>query len=95
MNALIANYSQARQHVRPQSVTFDALCNAVYATIRETAPSFIPTPRVEYRIHDLFVLCPPDLQREGARWLLPGHFQKLAREIAEDVGAQIVKGQTA
>ena len=95
MSVLVANYSQHKQRVRPQAVTFDALCNAVYATIRETAPSFIPTPRVEYRIHDLFVLCPPDLQREGARWLLPGHFQKLAREIAEDVGAQIVKGQAA
>lgn len=92
MTALIENYSRPKNVVRPQSVTFAQLCNAIYATIHETAPSFIPTPRVEWRIHDLFVMCPPDLQHEGARWLMPGQFQKLARELAQDVSAQVLKG---
>ena len=88
---LIRNYSKTPKRVTPQSVTFAQLCLAIYATIRETAPTFIPTLSIEYRIHDLFWLCPPDLSREGARWLLPGPMQKLAKELASEVSAQILK----
>lgn len=91
--ALISNYSQAPNAVRPQSLTFAELTLAIYATIRKNAPGFIPTLSTEYRIHDLFILCPPDLAHEGARWLLPGPMQRLARELAQEVGAQVLKGQ--
>lgn len=97
---LIPNYSQSKQRVRPQAVTFAYLCESIYATIRKTAPSFVPTPSIERRIHDLFWLCPPDLAHrcppfphECPRWLLPGPFQRLAHELGQEVGAQVVKEQ--
>ena len=90
MTQLIDNYSQTARRVTPQSVTFTELCLAIYATIRQSAPTFIPTLSIEYRIHDLFNLCPPDLNREGARWLLPIPMQKLAHELAQEVGAQVL-----
>lgn len=93
MNSLIANYSQRPQRVTPQSVTFPQLAALIYTTIRQTAPTFIPSMSIEYRIHDLFNLCPPDLQHEGARWLMPTPMQKLAKEIAQEVGAQVLKGE--
>ncbi len=98
MSKLILNYSQTPNAVRAQSVTFSRLCTAIYTTIRASAPGFVPTPSVEWRIHDLFRLCPPDLahtcppfEHECPRWLLPRQFQQLAHELAQEIGAQVVK----
>lgn len=86
------NYAKPKQKVVPQSLTFPELCAAIYGTVRQTAPTWVPLWSIEARIHDLWTLGPPDLGRAGARWLLPGPMQQLAKEIAQEVGAQVLKG---
>lgn len=90
---LISNYSKPMKGIVPKSVTFVELTIAIYNEIRKTHPGFIPTIDMEFRIHDLWILGPPDLNRMDveAKWLLPGPMKQLARELAQEVGAQILK----
>lgn len=90
---LIANYSRAPRVVRPAFVTFPELTTAIYARIRETVPTFLITPSIEKRIHDLWMLGAPHPQTWSRRLLLPTQMQKLAHELGQEVGAQVMKSQ--
>lgn len=91
MSQLIDNYNRPNLLVRPVFVTFDFLCQAIYATIRKTHAGFIPTPSIEARIRDLWLLGAPHPQTWQRRLLLPREYKQLAREIGREVGAQITR----
>ena len=96
MTDLIKAYDKKNtRKIYPVFVTFQELTAAIYARIRATHPGFVVTWSIETRIHDLWMLGAPHPQMWERRLLLPNQLKQLAREIGQEIGAQVMRNTNA